>query len=187
MTPELSFRDEILWLAGLLEGEGWFGTRYPPKKEGARKGYRGLSIGIGMTDRDVLEHAHRLMQGPGTTRVYINTNNGGRKGQMRGGYKTIYGFRVNGVAAAGWMMILYPFLGTRRQLKIQDSLHEWRQHAPHSLKFRSHCRYGHLMVRWRSKKICLECKRGRRYYKPTGRPIGRPRRSAAENQLRLNV
>src|SRR5215472_89670 len=42
----------IPWLAGLLEGEGYFGT---VTNWVARKGYRYPRVGIKMTDRDVIE------------------------------------------------------------------------------------------------------------------------------------
>ena len=47
-------RDDLMWLAGLLEGEGSF---LMARNIVAGKVYRYPKITVNMTDRDVIEHA----------------------------------------------------------------------------------------------------------------------------------
>lgn len=91
-------RDDIMWLAGLLEGEGCFmlnEKRYP-------------AICLGMTDEDVVVRAANMMG----CRVYRNRN--------------MYIAQINGSCAIAWMMMLYPILGKRRREKIVEVVKLWK-------------------------------------------------------------
>ena len=96
-------RDDIIWLAGLLEGEGHFGLigkKYP-------------QIGLGMTDEDIVTKAATLM-GP-NARIYRNGN--------------MWITKVNGAYAIQWMMTLFPYLGKRRREMITSVIKFWREYS----------------------------------------------------------
>ena len=91
---------DLVWLAGLLEGEGAFDLhreRYP-------------RIRLGMTDRDVVERAAALIG----SRVRLSL----RPAPAQATWHT----EVSGVRAAEVMRLLLPFMGTRRSGKIATVL-----------------------------------------------------------------
>ena len=99
MTQLTEARD-IIWLAGLLEGEGCFGLqqrKYP-------------RITLGMTDEDIVIRAATLMKSRVT-----------RCGNM---YRTY----LDGAYAVGWMMTLYTLLGIRRRKAIVDVIKVWKEY-----------------------------------------------------------
>jgi len=93
--------NEIVWLAGLLEGEGCFTTQ-------RQRGKPYLKIIVVMTDRDVVEHVARLF---GTSVGEKKPKNGG---------KQLYGTTVAGAKARWLMERVYPWLGERRRVKIDE-------------------------------------------------------------------
>lgn len=99
---------EIVWLAGLLEGEGSFSliNNVTP------------AIRLGMTDKDVVEHAAKIL---GTE---LNRPTPGRLVQ----HKTMYDCAIFSFKAIGWMMTLYSFLGNRRREKISNIIYEWKNY-----------------------------------------------------------
>lgn len=101
-------RDDAIWLAGLLEGEGSFFIR-----KGSPK------IALQMTDRDVVARAATIM---GTK---INQCVSRPKGKPT--YKPVYSMAVFGQRAVSWMMIVFRFMGERRQAKIAEVMAEWRR------------------------------------------------------------
>lgn len=93
-------RDDTIWLAGLLEGEGCFDLhkgRYP-------------RIRLGMTDRDVVGRAAVLMG----SRV--------RSTLRPAPFKSTWHTEVSGNRAALLMRSLLPHMGTRRSQRIADVL-----------------------------------------------------------------
>lgn len=95
---------DIAWLAGLLEGEGSFDLhrdRYP-------------RIRLGMTDRDVVERAARLMG----SRVRTN--------YREGPYLAMWHTELSGGRAAEVMALISPYLGARRSLKVATALGHYR-------------------------------------------------------------
>ena len=99
---------EIYWLAGLLEGEGSFIWN-------KHSSYLGISMH--MTDRDVVLKAASIMDG------YVNGPY--TKGHV--GTKPLFKLNLRRTAdAAGWMMTLYPLLGSRRKSQIQAALAQWK-------------------------------------------------------------
>lgn len=93
-------RDELLWLAGLLEGEGSFDAhrgKYP-------------RVRLAMTDRDVVGRAASLM---GTEfRLALHPAPA----------KATWHSEVSGEKAAEIMRAILPFMGTRRSQRIADVL-----------------------------------------------------------------
>jgi hypothetical protein len=94
---------EIAWLAGLLEGEGYFCMSA-----------RSLLIVVNMTDRDIIERAAMLVRG----HVYHFPTTGHRK--------PIWRAEISGRRAAGWMMAIYHLLGRRRREQVRQALFGWR-------------------------------------------------------------
>lgn len=93
-------RDDLMWLAGLLEGEGSFDLhrgRYP-------------RIRLGMTDRDVVGRAATLMGGK--VRLSLKP----------APHKATWHTEVSGAKAVAIMRSILPFMGARRSAKIAEIL-----------------------------------------------------------------
>ena len=97
---QLTKTRDIIWLAGLLEGEGCFMLE---------KG-KYLSISLRMTDEDIVVRAAILMK----STVYR--------------YKNTWVTKFSGARTVGWMMTLYPLLGKRRKEKVALIIKFWRTH-----------------------------------------------------------
>jgi hypothetical protein len=97
-------RDDLLWLAGLLEGEGSFDAhrgKYP-------------RIRLGMTDRDVVGRAASLMDA--SIRLSL------RPAPNQPTWHT----EISGARAAAIMAEILPFMGSRRSGKIASVLAAYR-------------------------------------------------------------
>jgi hypothetical protein len=133
-----SFREDVIWLAGLMEGEGHF-SRWQ------------MRVQLRMTDRDVVDRAYQIFGGIGKMWDV----------KQRPDWQRNFGFILTGHRAAGWMMILYPFLGQRKRWEIRTSLNHWRQlEVDH--KIRGQCPKGHPYTQRRIPKNwrrCAECDR----------------------------
>jgi hypothetical protein len=93
-------RDDLLWLAGLLEGEGSFDAqrgKYP-------------RVRVGMTDRDVVGRAATLIG----SRVRLSLK--------PAPYQATWHAEVTGSKAAEVMRAVLPFMGSRRSAKIASIL-----------------------------------------------------------------
>lgn len=97
--------NELYWLAGLLEGEGWF-----------RIGATSISIGIEMSDLDIIERFRTITK---TSSYKIST-------KVKDGLKTTYTTNIYGDLAIQWMMTLYPLMGVRRKAKIGEIISKWK-------------------------------------------------------------
>ena len=105
----LTRREEIVWVAGLLEGEGHFApSRGCPR------------IKLVMTDRDIVERAACVLGATASIKQYKPTSPSG------GETKLAYRLTIDGRRAAAWMMMLWPFLGVRRRERITAVLGDWR-------------------------------------------------------------
>jgi len=92
-------RDDIIWLSGLLEGEGCFSLKkgkYP-------------MVSLDMTDEDIVVRAAALMK----TRVTHRRN--------------VWSFHVHGSYAIQWMMTLLPLLGIRRSEMVVSVIKFWKE------------------------------------------------------------
>jgi len=99
---------DVAWLAGLIEGEGCFVVSSPGRR-------RHMTMALGMTDRDVVERAARLMG----SRVRLER-------RAMPNRKALWRTDVHGYRAVAWMMTLYSLLGQRRRARIAESLAAWR-------------------------------------------------------------
>ncbi len=96
----LSERDDVLWLAGLLEGEGTFDLhrgKYP-------------RVRVGMTDRDVIGRAATLMGVSVTTRFH------------KAPYQASFHAEATGAKAVLIMAAVFPHMGSRRSGRIATVL-----------------------------------------------------------------
>jgi len=98
-------------MAGLTEGEGCFGS-YALGRE--QRYYPSLTVE--MTDIDIVERVGQLWQKP--VRLQKKYNTGFNK-------KPCWRVALVGTKAAGWMMVLYQFMGIRRKAAIRKALSEW--------------------------------------------------------------
>src|SRR5713101_5647962 len=99
-------REEIAWIAGLLEGEGCFSinNKYDIQPQ----------IHIRMTDLDVIERARSILGGNCVIREEKRNNKNSK-------LKNIFNYSISSSKLAlEWMHILYPWMGRRRQSKIRQ-------------------------------------------------------------------
>lgn len=102
-------RDDLLWLAGLLEGEGTFDAhrgKYP-------------RIRLAMTDRDIVGRAASLMD----AKIRLSLH--------AAPAKPTWHAEISGEKAAEIMRLILPFMGARRSARIAEVLatHHFRQKA----------------------------------------------------------
>lgn len=91
-SPRLSERDDVIWLAGLLEGEGTFDAhrgKYP-------------RVRVGMTDRDVVGRAATLMGSRVTLRL------------LKAPAQATWHAEISGAKAVAVMQAVLPHMGSRR-------------------------------------------------------------------------
>jgi len=93
---------DIIWLAGIIEGEGCFSDVYP-------------IIQLQMTDKDVVERVASLFDRP--LRAWQSKTTG---------LKRVYICNVSGTDAISWMMTLYSEMGTRRRGQIKEAINKWK-------------------------------------------------------------
>jgi hypothetical protein len=137
---------QLGWIAGLLEGEGYFGHR--------RNG--DLVIQVVMTDGDVIGRLHTIL-------------GFGALGQQRlpSGKTAFRWTATNQASTAGLMMTLLSLMGARRADKIRESLRRWKA-KPLRKSLWTHCKNGHELAGdnlWTihegkyEKRRCRECSR----------------------------
>ena len=95
-------KEEIYWLAGLIEGEGCFyqQARYVP------------IFVIAMSDVDVIHKVSWLLDG--ATQSFHELNK-----------RKMYRVTISGAKAIKLMLIMYPLMGNRRRIKIKEILTDW--------------------------------------------------------------
>lgn len=105
-------RDDLLWLAGLLEGEGTFDAhrgRYP-------------RVRLAMTDRDVVGRAASLMD----TTIRLSLKEAPASPTWHA--------ECSGDKAAAIMEAILPFMGTRRSQRIAEVLSTSAYYKGHDRK-----------------------------------------------------
>lgn len=137
---------DIYWVAGLLEGEGYFG----------RNGST-IIVRCAMTDLDTIERLAAII---GVGQVF---EHGATKG-----HKPIWDWGIYSKNAAQWMMTLWPLMGTRRRQRISELL-EWWATIPlpgYVNRRKTHCVNGHPFdpenIYWHgpkgTKRCCRVCR-----------------------------
>lgn len=107
---------DIAWGAGLVEGEGYFSLNGPY--------LRTPMLGLGMTDRDVVERFRNFFAPHNT--IYTVP-------PAKEGYKEQYAVKIVGKRAVGLALTFFTFLGKRRRERIKELLTIWKS-APGSKK-----------------------------------------------------
>lgn len=108
---------EIAWLAGLLEGEGYFGI-----KKCKRKSKQGVKVHLypkvacAMTDHDVVAKAANLLK----TRLYGPYNRKTASG------KEVWAIHIHYKYAIALMMTILPLMGERRTARILELIEMWK-------------------------------------------------------------
>ena len=161
----MTYEQETLWLAGLLEGEGYFGKQ---------SNSNSVVVQLLMTDEDVVRHAAIVMK----ANVHLARD-------ARVNRKAAYRAFCCGENAINLMARLLPFMGTRRKEKITQLLEiskkrisraEALQRGRVASSLRAaaitHCPRGHEYSpenskRYKKGRACLICARylsKKRYY-----------------------
>lgn len=105
--------EEIIWLAGWLEGEGCFYVGlHPTKQSGKTYVYISYQIKASSTDKDVVEHVARLL-GSNVTGPYQN------KAHHTPYYKAQLSRRDDVIV---WCRRLLPYMGKRRSERIKEMI-----------------------------------------------------------------
>src|SRR3990167_529857 len=115
---------QIMWLAGLLEGEGTFCFVQ------RRSRYTTPVVSLVMTDKDVIDKAFSLMTkigGRALTRSHRKLPSG----------KTAYQLQTTGMPAIKLMLRVKPYMGIRRTRTIVRIVKAWKPKIkPHVLEYK---------------------------------------------------
>jgi hypothetical protein len=99
--------EDIAWLAGILEGEGYFNL------DETKSGH--VYIALGMTDKDVVERVGKLWDRPVRLKKRVF------------GCRMLWIVKIYGGAAREWMRLIRPYMGIRRGKRIDYILEYWRK------------------------------------------------------------
>jgi hypothetical protein len=106
-------RNDLCWLAGLLEGEGSFMVGTPARP-------RTVSLSVNMTDKDVIERfASLVISGIQLSRLNVPN------------LKPQYRAQVGGGSGVSLMRILLPHMGCRRREQIQRVIKAYQPKIPY--------------------------------------------------------
>lgn len=154
---------DIHWVAGFLEGEGWFGFN------------RSVKILFPQKDPWPVEKFHELFGGC----VYNRPAYASSKPQQI--------WSASGKTAAAICMMVYPFMSPRRQETIRKALQRWKAQGTRADHLRrlhrerqatlTHCPHGHEYtpdnIKWqgpnKKNKSCRTCHRQRQTVYNRGR------------------
>jgi hypothetical protein len=101
---------EVMWLAGLLEGEGSF-IPGPPSKPNLPL------LVMTMTDEDVVAKAADILG--------VNYQKLKPKRYKGTNWKNPFLIQIRGKRAVSWMLTLYPLMGLRRQTQIKKAVNSY--------------------------------------------------------------
>ena len=99
---ELSRKEQLILLAGIFEGEGWFGIN--KRKHGWTPV---AAMEIQMTDEDILQKFQTYLE--------VDKNLAKRNKKAQEHHKTVYRFSIRGHRALHFMEEMLPYLGIRRR------------------------------------------------------------------------
>lgn len=101
---------ELYWIAGLIEGEGYFGIR---KRKGVEGTSYGFSITVAMTDEDVINKLHRL----------VPLGSVCKENRITKGGKNVWRWHLsNSSAVRDFLITIFPLMSSRRQDRIRKIL-----------------------------------------------------------------
>ena len=103
----VNFREDIIWAAGLLEGEGCFTVHSKTHPY----------LLLDMTDKDVVEKLYSIFPFGNFRGPYIH--------HKRPEHKPRWRFDAFGPSCYAIMVMVYPFMGNRRQEKIKQLIRIW--------------------------------------------------------------
>lgn len=115
----------LAWLAGLLEGEGYFclGTQNKYDKQ------KRIMIAIRMTDRDIIEKVARIFD----ARIQF------KRAQTKT-WKEVWCAEIYGRKAIDLMVLLYPYMGTRRKARINEIIAYWNEYRKDTVNASDECK-----------------------------------------------
>ena len=119
MSAQRLTTPELHWAAGFLDGEGSFGFRMSPRKNGSTIG--SLTVAAKQVYLPSLEKLQRLF-------------GGGISGYTRYTGHSINSWALSSARAAAVMMTLYVLLSPYRQGQIRSALSQWRAYKGRSLR-----------------------------------------------------
>jgi hypothetical protein len=136
-----------IWLAGLLEGEGYFGATDPGNGRRLQ-----LKVSLNMTDEDVVLRAAAIVNG--NAGVY-------RRDKGKPNWSDQWTVQWTGADAERIMHKVLPLMGRRRAATIRTALATDCGH-----RRKSHCLHGHEFtaanIRWEGNgRKCRACERQR--------------------------
>lgn len=139
-------QNDLHWLSGILEGEGYFGIM----ADGDNKTFR---VQVCSTDEDVIIRASKILLG--YNRVGVSKNKPYRK-------KNYYQVNVNGKDAIAWMMTLYSLMGIRRKARIREIINIWISYSRANDNCRTcgaiYSKVGRYRTRPRSGESIMRCR-----------------------------
>lgn len=109
MSDSMTYREKVIWAAGLIEGEGCF-TLHSKNHP---------YFLLDMCDRDVLETFHSVFPFTNFRGPYTNPK--------KPKHKPRYRIDAFGPKAYALMAAVYPFLLSRRQAKIKDLFEKYKE------------------------------------------------------------
>ena len=119
----MGLREDIYWLAGILEGEACFIAK---KYQHGKYQHRQLRIGVEMCDKDIVERIKKITKA--TANVTLRNARPNRKHRPR------YTINLNGARAIQWAQTIYPLMGERRQTAIREMIKIWKEFKPRGMK-----------------------------------------------------
>jgi hypothetical protein len=118
---------QLEWVAGFLEGEGYFASR---------KGVGTMRVDVGQVQLEPLQRLLDLFGGS------ISLHKRNKEKHHLWVQQDIYHWQLSGLAAAGLCMTLYPLMSTGRKGQIRVALDKWKV-KPARSQYRSECPKGH--------------------------------------------
>ena len=106
-------RDDVLWFAGYLEGEGSFIL------DKARPGIltsRQPRISVSTTDFDIARKVAAILDST-VSKPYV---------PKKVNHSQFYKVELTGSRSIGWMMTIYLLMGIRRKKKIRECISVWK-------------------------------------------------------------
>lgn len=105
MADNLKIRDQIIWLAGLIEGEGCFTYTLQ----------NGPRVSIKMVDEDTIIKISAIWKAP-----YHKIN------KQKSTWQDSYMISIYGSKAIQWMLSIYSLMSIRRKNKIRSIVQQWK-------------------------------------------------------------